>query len=125
MLSASRGQSSRKGPLLRALSIRQPYAEQILRGTKRIEYRTVPTNLRDRVYIYASLQAGDLRGFAQLGKLPGELPTGVLVGTVRIVNCTGRPGDYRWHLADPRRLARPRKPSMHPQPVFFYPFGRD
>ena len=28
---------------MRALSIRQPYAEQILRGIKRFEYRSRPT----------------------------------------------------------------------------------
>ena len=43
----------------RALSIRQPYAEQILRGTKEIEYRSVKTNIRERIYIYASLSMGD------------------------------------------------------------------
>ena len=39
-----------------ALSVRQPYAELILRGTKRIEYRTMAaTNLiGQRFFIYAS-----------------------------------------------------------------------
>ncbi len=54
---------------------------------------------------------------------PGVLPAGVLVGTVEIVDCAGEPGDYRWHLARPDRLARPLKPENHPQPVRFYPFG--
>ena len=35
-----------------ALSIRQPHVEQILRGKKKIEYRSMPTNKRERVYIY-------------------------------------------------------------------------
>jgi hypothetical protein len=40
---------------MRALSIRQPYAELILRGIKRIEYRTLNTTLiGKRFYIYAS-----------------------------------------------------------------------
>jgi predicted transcriptional regulator len=38
-----------------ALSIRQPHAEQTLRGKKKIEYRSMPTNKRERVYIYASM----------------------------------------------------------------------
>lgn len=38
----------------RALSVRQPLAEQIMRGTKKIEYRNIHTNIRGRVYIYAS-----------------------------------------------------------------------
>ena len=43
---------------MRALSIRHPYAEQILRGKKKAEYRSRPTNIRERVYIYASLTPG-------------------------------------------------------------------
>jgi hypothetical protein len=40
---------------MRALSIRQPYAELILRGIKTIEYRTRPTRIvGERVWIYAS-----------------------------------------------------------------------
>ena len=42
---------------MRALSIRQPFAELILRGTKRIEYRTRPTRIiGERFWIYASRQ---------------------------------------------------------------------
>ncbi len=40
---------------MRALSIRQPYAEEILRGIKRIENRTRPTKIiGERFYIYAA-----------------------------------------------------------------------
>jgi len=40
---------------MRALSIRQPYAELILRGIKPIEFRTRPTKIiGERFYIYAS-----------------------------------------------------------------------
>jgi hypothetical protein len=53
---------------------------------------------------------------------PGDLPVCVLVGTVEISDCTGRPGDYQWHLTKPDRLTRPLKPKKHPQPVWFYPF---
>jgi predicted transcriptional regulator len=38
-----------------ALSIRQPYAELILRGIKTVEYRSRPTRIiGERFYIYAS-----------------------------------------------------------------------
>ncbi len=51
----------------RALSIRQPYAELILREIKIIEYRSRPTNIRERVYIYASqTPADDPEGFEKL-----------------------------------------------------------
>lgn len=107
---------------LRALSIRQPYAELILRGRKRIEYRSRPTHIRERVYIYASLTPGDLEDWEALKLKPGDLPTGVLVGTVEIKDCRGELGDYQWYLAKPERLKKPIKPKKHPQPMWFYPF---
>jgi len=39
---------------MRALSIRQPHAEAIMRGIKKIEYRSGPTKTRGRIHIYAS-----------------------------------------------------------------------
>jgi hypothetical protein len=107
---------------MRALSIRQPYAEQILRGTKRFEYRSRPTAIRGRVYIYASLKPGKAEKFDRMHVQPGDLPTGVLVGTVEITDCSGEPGDYKWHLARPQRLKRHLRPTKHPQPAWFYPF---
>ena len=99
-----------------ALSVRQPYADQIMRGTKRNEYRSRPTKVRGRVYIYASLTPASSRG--------EDLPRGVVIGTVEIHNCTGTPGDYRWHIRNPKPLARPRKPIGKPQPVWFNPFPK-
>jgi predicted transcriptional regulator len=41
--------------IMRALSIRQPYAELILRGVKTIEYRSWPTRIIGQpFYIYAA-----------------------------------------------------------------------
>ena len=105
-----------------ALSVRQPYAEQIMRRTKRIEYRRMPTKRRERVYIYASQTPGDAEDFGSMRLRQGDLLTGVLIGTVEIVDCTGSPGDYRWHLKRPKRLKRMKKPRNHPQPAWFYPF---
>jgi ASCH domain len=107
---------------MRALSIRQPYAEQILRGTKKVEYRGRPTRIRERVYIYASMTPGYLEDWEAMNMQPGDLPTGVLVGTVEIKGCTGEPGAYEWHLAKPERLKRNLKPKKHPKPAWFYPF---
>lgn len=107
---------------MRALRIRQPYAEQILRGKKRFEYRGRRTNIRERVYIYASLTPGYPEDWKNMKMQPGDLPTGVLIGTVEIKDCTGKPGNYEWHLAKPERLKRKLKPKKHPQPAWFYPF---
>ena len=105
-----------------ALSVRQPFAEQIMRGTKTIEYRKMLTRIRERVYIYASKGARPIEDWKGMNVQPGELPTGVLVGTVEIVGCTGFPRDYKWRLANPRRLSKKLKPKNPPQPVWFRPF---
>jgi hypothetical protein len=52
---------------MRALSIRQPYAELILRGVKTVEYRSRPTRIiGDEFYIYAA------RGRGQSSEARGE-----------------------------------------------------
>lgn len=111
--------------LLKALSIRQPHAERILRGLKTVEYRNSATKIRGRIYIYAS---NKLDGDAELGDDLGvplkELPRGVVVGTVEIIDCTEDDGQFEWHLANPVRLPEPIPPIEHPQPVWFHPFGR-
>lgn len=109
---------------MRAISIRQPYVEEIFRLIKKHEYRSRPTKIRGRVYIYASLTPGDENRFRKLKRQPGDFPTGVLVGTVEIVDCKylERMGCYGYKLKNPRRLRKPIKPKKHPQPVWFYPF---
>jgi hypothetical protein len=108
----------------RALSIRQPYVEQIMRGTKVVEYRGMLTHIRGRVYVYASLTPGPQDEFRFMQAQPGDFPTGLILGTVEIIDCTGVPGDYEWHLARPIRLDVPIKPENHPQPSWFIPFNK-
>ena len=105
-----------------ALSLRQPNAEQVMRGKKKIEYRNMPTNKRERVYVYASMSPADQETWDESGLELADLPTGVIVGTVEIVGCRKVSGAYEWDLAKPIRLKRPRKPKNHPQPAWFYPF---
>ena len=109
--------------IVRAISIRQPYVEQILRRTKKIEYRSVPTNIRGTVYLYASLRpADDPEAWGKVKCAPGSLPTGMIVGTVDIVDCVRvAEGDFEYILAKPKRLARARRPVNQPQPVFWRP----
>ncbi|MBP8261874.1 MAG: ASCH domain-containing protein [Verrucomicrobia bacterium] len=104
-----------------AISVRQPYAEVILRGIKKIEYRSIPTNIRGRVYVYASLHKPDARDCTRHKLSPEDLPTGYVVGSVEVVGCKWVRGEYNWLLAKPQRLARPFRPQNHPQPVWFYP----
>jgi hypothetical protein len=109
-------------PVIRALSVQQPFAEQIMIGKKRYEYRSIPNKIRERVYVYASKKSGPLKRWEETGFEIGSLPTGVLVGTVEIVDCEGGPGDYAWRLARPIRLRRSVKPKNQPQPIWFRPF---
>jgi hypothetical protein len=130
---------------MRALSIRQPFAELILRGFKTIEYRSRPTRIiGERFFIYAAgkkwtgatakpIWSGDLSTTTQpppwmleladaLRLFPHELPTGVIVGSAVIERVTEADSMYHWHLTDVERAKRLRKPRLHPQPVWFNPF---
>jgi hypothetical protein len=104
-----------------ALSVRQPLAEKIMLGTKKTEIRSMPTNIRERVYIYAS-QTPNKDAFRKMKKEPGDFPIGVLIGTVEIINCREQPDEYEWLLANPKRLRKPVKPEKRAQPVWFKPF---
>lgn len=112
--------------ILRAISIRQPYAELILRGTKPAEYRSRRTNIRERVYIYASLRpADDTSGWRKVGREPGQLPTGVIVGSVEITACKvrrrGKNLDFAYALRNPKRFRNALLPTNQPQPGFWRP----
>jgi hypothetical protein len=114
---------------LRALSIRQPYAEAIMRGRKPIEYRRKNTHIRGRVQIYASLgrfpveeNEVDMKRFGITDIDCGDLPRGVLIGTVEISDCKWNGDEYEWHLTNPIRAKKLLKPKNQPQPVWFNPF---
>ncbi len=110
---------------LRALSIRQPHAEAIMRGVKTIEYRSAATRIRGQICIYASLgrysAADEAKMMAEYGidnVSCDDLPRGVIVGTVELHDCEGG----EWYVQNPERAKRLRKPKNHPQPVWFNPF---
>ena len=107
----------------RALSVRQPYAEQILRGEKTEEFRSRQTHVRERVYLYAGLKPGDRDSWEELGKVPGQLPAGVIVGTVEIAGCEWDDDldCYVWQLESPRRVRQRLRPKNQPQPGIWRP----
>ena len=128
---------------LPALGIRQPWAELILRGIKTIEIRSSQTNIRGPIYVYASktlAKTPHAEFAAEQAEIDvEELPTGVLVGTVEIVDsfpvkkqhaaAAGVPakllkGKYGWELAKPKRLQKLIVPDYLPYGVWFYPFVR-
>ena len=111
-------------PITRAISIRQPYVELILLGKKKAEYRSIPTRIRERVYLYASKSPADSpKAWDRVKKLPGDLPTGVILGSVEIVDC--RPDEegqgFAYVLSKPIRFRSPRRAKNAPQPVFWRP----
>ena len=129
-----------------ALSIRQPYAELILRGIKTVEYRSRPTRIiGERFWIYAAgkwprktgkpIWSTDVSttGGPEGGPPPWmmelaqalifkDLPTGVIVGSAVIEHVTEGDGLFHWHLRGVERAKKFRKPTGHPQPVWFTPF---
>jgi hypothetical protein len=110
---------------MRALSLRQPNAEAIMRGIKDTEYRSGPTNVRGRIYIYASKTRYSAEEEDEMMEDYGiddvtcdELLRGVIVGTVELYDCD----EGEWYVRDPQRLKTPLKPTKPGQPVWFYPF---
>lgn len=111
--------------LEKALSIRQPYVELILRGKKRQEYRSRPTHIRGRVYLYAGLKSGDYEWAERkyrVRSLPESLPVGRIIGSVELIGCKKlRGGEYAWLLGKPRRYRKSLTPRNQPQPSFWKP----
>jgi hypothetical protein len=69
------------------LSVRQPFASQIIAGEKRVENRTRRIEYRGRVGIHAGLRAHALAlpGEVQAVR-DGRLPTGCVLGTAQLVD---------------------------------------
>jgi hypothetical protein len=115
---------------MRALSIRQPYAELILRGVKTIEYRSRPTRIiGERFYIYASkvwagVNGHELEGVATLTPSPSpapgngrgepEFPTGVIVGSAVIESCQPIPATGQQLRANGSQAGRLCHPGESP-----------
>ena len=114
---------------MKALSVRQPDAEAIMRGVKPIEYRSCLTNVRGRIYIYASTRRYRAEEEAEMLQMYGigdvnvdDLPHGILIGTIELWDCTGSGGKYEWHFRNPERAAELLKPTKTPRPIWFNPF---
>ena len=110
--------------LARAISIRQPYVELILRGKKKNEFRSRTTHIRERVYIYAAMKPADNpRAWSEARAERNQLPTGAILGSVEITasHRIGRTGGYAYLLAKPRRLSKPLHAKNQPSPCFWRP----
>lgn len=75
---------------MRALSVREPYASEILAGRKTVEYRTWQTSHRGDLLICAA-------------KRPAGAHAGLATCIVTVTHIETLPdGTYAWHLRDPR-----------------------
>ena len=119
---------------MKALSIRQPWAELIVAGLKDIENRTWPTDYRGPLLIHAGMKIepidADLRELVK--RLSGfdlpdaaDLPRGGIVGQAEIVDLVQSSpsrwfsGPYGFVLASARRLPfrpMPGKPGLFEVP---------
>ena len=72
---------------MRALSVKRKWAELIVQGKKREEWRSWQTRHRGLLVIHASGKGG------------------ALVGVVEVVDVVGVPGEYAWQLRKARRFA--------------------
>lgn len=126
-----------------ALGVQQPWAELILRGIKTIEVRSQQTQVRGTIYLYASRKPSSMSAAAAMidrHRLKiDELPKGLLVGTVELLDCrpctphdaaaAGVPAELlfnrqAWILGRPQRFPKPVPVKFLPFGVWFYPFKR-
>ena len=110
---------------MKALSIRQPWAELILQGRKTIELRTWQTHYRGRIAIHASQTVRE-EACVAYGLDPARVIRGALVGTVELVDILALdeaawevlrdqhlllrdfPGPmFGWRLKNPQHLPQP------------------
>jgi hypothetical protein len=101
------------------LTIRQPWASAIFHAGKTVENRPRRTHYRGRLWIHAGefrrRDDADSWATGQGLWLPEEpLPRGVILGSVRLVDCIddsdspwAHPGSYHWLLQSPMLLVRP------------------
>lgn len=111
---------------MKALTIKQPWADLIIAGIKDIENRTWKTSYRGRVLIHTSkspCSRGDLDAYPlsalseniNLDKYaPGRFTNGAIIGSVDIVDCVmnhpsewAEKGVYNWVLANPVKFENP------------------
>lgn len=113
---------------MKAITIKQPWANLIVSGLKDIENRTWKTNFRGRVLIHAAMapvkEGWDALNKTQLKEVfkhknelygdKDELPNGAIIGSVEIVDCVqnhpsvwAEKGVWNWVLANPILFPEP------------------
>lgn len=96
---------------MKCLTVKQPWAEAIVRGIKDVENRSWPTNHRGLLLIHAGLSV-DWNGVMRT-KIRGPYSVGI-IGFVEIVGCIrysdsrwAEHGAWHWELQNAIRFERP------------------
>lgn len=97
---------------MKAITIRQPWAELIVRGEKDVENRSWRTRHRGPLLIHAGTRA-HREHFAAYG-VPDDADRSAIIGVVEVVDCTQeatsdwhQAGSWGWYLARAKRFAKP------------------
>jgi hypothetical protein len=90
----------------RVISVMNPWAWRIVAGLQAVEVRTWKPSWRGVLWIHASKDS-DLSAPAELWPSAGQLVNSAIIGHVTLASVEGRPGAWRWMLADPQQLTRP------------------
>ena len=105
--------------MLRALSVKQPWAWAIMHAGKDVENRRRRVNVRGTIAIHASASPPSEADFEELEELVGRpvprtLPIGCVLGTVEVKDCVedspskwAQGGSFHWVLGDAKPLDKP------------------
>jgi hypothetical protein len=97
--------------MIKALSVKQPYADKIIFRGKDIENRTWRTNFRGTIAIHASMKFHDYADLSDKEKK--QMVRGAIIGLVDIVDCVDKHkskwfgGPIGFVLKNPRPLKKP------------------
>jgi hypothetical protein len=109
---------------MKALSIRQPWAWEIVQGIKVVEFRSWPINVSEpfSFYVHAPQTVEEERlaeersWLAQHGVvLPDDLPTGGIVGMATLVECVQRVEPSLWRQVTDEVRNRRLPPGVAPE----------
>lgn len=129
---------------MKALTVKQPWAELIVAGIKDIENRTWRINYRGRVLIHSALSVvprEDLlvyplpalkRAIGESCECEDEYQTGAIIGSVEITDCVmnhpsewAERGVWNWVLSNPQKYEKPIRNVRGKLSIWEYPLPTD
>jgi hypothetical protein len=96
-----------------AISVKQPFADHIVYGLKKREFRSFATRVRGVVWVYATKAPMPERHKIQ--------PLGLIVGEVEIADVKLTEDGFAWIFKNPRAFEPPKIFEGRPAPCFWRP----